>query len=270
MKTGLIGKVLGHSRSPEIHERIMSELQMGEPFHYDLLEMPEEAVGEKLKECQRNGYTGLNVTIPYKQTVMPFLTEISPAARMIGAVNTIHITPDGLFGYNTDYDGFGRSLIHAGIPVKNRRCTVLGTGGAARAVIQYIADQGAASITVVSRHPEKQGDFTSFLKQTGAALISYEALPEQAGDVLVNCTPVGMFPDTHCPVSEEIAASYEGVVDLIYNPKQTPLLQAAQKHQAKALNGMYMLVAQAAGAEEYWLGKKIEETVIERIAREME
>lgn len=270
MKAGLIGKVLGHSKSPEIHELMMKLLRINEPFRYDLLEIPEEAIQAKLQEFKDAGYMGVNVTIPYKQTVIPFLTDVSWEARMIGAVNTIHFTPRGCFGYNTDYHGFGRSLIHAGIPVKDQQYTVLGTGGAARAILQYLADHKVASLTVVSRHPEQQGDFLPFLEQVKGKLISYDELPAHTGDVLVNCTPVGMYPDTHCPVSEDIIAPYQAVVDLIYNPKETPLLQLAKAHGAIALNGMYMLVAQAVGAEEHWLNRNFSDQLIEDIAQEME
>lgn len=270
MKAGLIGKVLGHSKSPEIHQLMMKLLRVNEPFHYDLLEIPEESIPDKLKEFKDTGYMGINVTIPYKQKVIPFLTDVSWEARMIGAVNTIHFTPKGCFGYNTDYYGFGRSLIHAGIPVKDQRYTILGTGGAARAILQYIADHDPASITVVSRHPEGQQEFLPFLEQVKGQLISYDELPDHRGDVLVNCTPVGMYPDTHCPVSEDIIAPYTAVVDLIYNPKETPLLHLAKKHGAIALNGMYMLVAQAVGAEEHWLNRNFSDQLIEDIAQEME
>lgn len=270
MKAGLIGKVLGHSRSPEIHRLMMRLLRIDEPFQYDLLEIPEESIQQKLTEYKQAGYMGVNVTIPYKQKVMPFLSDISWEARMIGAVNTIHFTPKGCFGYNTDYYGFGRSLIHAGIAVKNQRYTILGTGGAARAILQYLADHNVASLTVVSRHPEGQADFLPFLRQVKGKLIAYDQLREHPGDVLVNCTPVGMYPDTHCPVSEEIIATYRAVVDLIYNPKDTPLLVLAKKHGAIALNGMYMLVAQAVGAEEYWLNRNFSSELIEDIAEEME
>lgn len=270
MKAGLLGKVLGHSKSPEIHELMMQLLRVDEPFQYDLMEIREDEIEETLRKCRDAGYMGLNVTIPYKQKVMPFLTDISWEARMIGAVNTIHFTPKGMFGYNTDYDGFGRSLIHAGIPVKNQAYTVLGTGGAAHAIIQYIADHKAKSLTVVSRHPEKQGDFQPFLERVGGTLISYDDLQTPRGDVLVNCTPIGMFPDTHCPVTEDVIQGYGAVVDLIYNPKDTPLLQLAKAHGATTLNGMYMLVAQAVGSEEHWLHRSFSSELIEDIAKEME
>ena len=128
MKAGLIGKSLGHTASPAIHEKIYQA--MGISGTYDVLEMPPDSLAENLERLAQDGYTGCNVTIPYKRDVMPYLTEISREAQIIGAVNTIHFTDEGAFGYNTDYGGFGRSLEQAGIGVAGQNCVVLGTGGA--------------------------------------------------------------------------------------------------------------------------------------------
>lgn len=270
MKAGLIGKTLGHTASPAIHEKIYQA--MGISGTYDVLEMPPDQLAGNMKHLAKDGYTGCNVTIPYKRDVMPYLTEISREAQIIGAVNTIHFTDEGAFGYNTDYGGFGRSLEQAGIGVSGRDCVVLGTGGAARAIIQYLADENAKSITVVSRHPHSKIEFDDFTKKIGASEIDYQSFEtSHAGDVLVNCTPVGMFPHSDgCPVSEVCIAAFPAVVDLIYNPKDTELLKTARCHGARILNGMYMLVAQAVGAEEIWLGEKISPSVVEQIAKEME
>lgn len=271
MKLGLIGGKLGHSCSPEIHKRLFSLLSLSNRHEYSLLEMDREHIADELCELAKE-YGGMNVTIPYKLDVIPHLTGLSPEAERIGAVNTIHVREDGCFGYNTDYSGFGRSLRHAGIAVDGRQCTVLGTGGAARAVVQYLADEGAAQITVVSRTPQEKPAFSRFAMAAGAALISYDDLRQQCGgDVLINCTPVGMAPDIHVsPVAEAVVAAYRAVVDLIYNPRRTLFLQYGEQHQAVVLNGMYMLVAQAIGSEEIWLGRKIGNAVMEKLTQEME
>lgn len=270
MKCGLIGEKLGHSLSPQIHEEIYRAL--GITGTYELLEMERQDIPAQLKKLSA-AYTGMNVTIPYKIEVMPFLTKISEAATRIGAVNTIHVRPDGLFGYNTDYLGFGRSLQQAGIEVKGNKCVVLGTGGAARAILQYLSDQGAAVITVVSRQPQMLEEaMCHFLQQLGAEVINYDALAGYHDySLIVNCTPVGMFPHvTVCPVTEQTVAQFPAVVDLIYNPKDTIFLQYGQAHGAKTLNGLYMLVAQAVAAEEIWLGKPIEAGIVAAIVRKME
>lgn len=270
MKLGLIGEKLGHSQSPAIHTKLFQLL--GIQGSYDLIEMNRGDVPNELIRLKREGYTGLNVTIPYKVDVMPLLADIAHEAQVIGAVNTIYMTSEGDFGYNTDYSGFGRSLDHAGITVQDKECVVLGTGGAARAIVKCLYDKGARTITIASRNPKEKPEFAAFAQKVNGRMVSYDELADKKdGDVLVNCTPVGMYPNVDAsPVPETVAAMYPAVVDLIYNPKTTRILQYAQKQGAKTLNGMYMLVAQAIGSEEIWLGKAIENSVIEQIAKEME
>lgn len=270
MKFGLIGEKLGHSQSPAIHTKLFQLL--GIQGTYDLIEMNRRDVPNELIRLKREGYVGLNVTIPYKIEVMPFLADIAHEAQVIGAVNTIYMTTEGDFGYNTDYSGFGRSLDHAGIAVKDKECVVLGTGGAARAIVKCLYDKGAKTITVASRNPQEKKKFTAFAKTLHGRMVSYEELAAQKdGDVLVNCTPVGMYPNVDAsPLAKEIVARYPAVVDLIYNPKTTRILQYAQQQGAKTLNGMYMLVAQAIGSEEIWQKQHIDNAVIEEIAKEME
>lgn len=270
MKLGLIGEKLGHSQSPAIHTKLFQLL--GIQGSYDLIEMNRRDVPNELIRLKREGYVGLNVTIPYKIEVMPFLADIAHEAQVIGAVNTIYMTAEGDFGYNTDYSGFGRSLDHAGIAVQDKECVVLGTGGAARAIVKCLYDKGARTITIASRNPQEKSEFAAFAKTLHGRMVSYEELAAQKdGDVLVNCTPVGMYPNIDAsPVSKTIAAMYPAVVDLIYNPKTTRILQYAQQQGAKTLNGMYMLVAQAIGSEEIWQKQHIDNAVIEEIAKEME
>ena len=237
-----------------------------------MIEMNRRDVPNELLRLKREGYIGLNVTIPYKIEVMPFLADIAHEAQVIGAVNTIYMTGEGNFGYNTDYSGFGRSLDHAGIAVQNKDCVVLGTGGAARAIVKCLYDKGAKTITIASRNPQEKPEFTAFAQKLKGRMVSYEELADQKdGDVLVNCTPVGMYPNMDAsPIAKEIVAYYSAVVDLIYNPKTTRILQYAQQQGAKTLNGMYMLVAQAIGSEEIWQERRIDGNIIEIIAKEME
>lgn len=271
MKFGVIGAKLGHTASPAIHEKFFRIMHM-QGHEYGVLEMDRSNIRQELHRLYDEGYTGANVTIPYKLDVMPFLTDISREARIIGAVNTIHFTDQGAFGYNTDYYGFGRSLDHAGIDPARRHCTVLGSGGGARAIMQYLADQDAASITVVSRRPHTKTEFDAFAEDLGADIIDYSQFEQEGkGDLLVNCTPVGMFPDVDgCPVTEERIAEFPAVVDIVYNPKETKILEIARRHGACVLNGMYMLVAQAVGSQEIWMGQDIASSAIEEIAKEME
>lgn len=269
MKLGLIGEKLGHSQSPAIHRLIFQAL--GINGRYELIEVERGGVAQALEDLKRQGYAGVNVTIPYKREVMPCLDDIAREASIIGAVNTIYMTSQGDYGYNTDYHGFGRSLEHAGIIATGKTCVVLGTGGAARAVLKCLADKEAAALTVVSRKVCTDAEFAAFAEGLHAEIIGYDELENRSGDILVNCTPVGMYPNIdESPVPESVAAAYKAVVDLIYNPKKTRLLAYGEKHGAKTLNGMYMLVAQAVGAEEIWQERQIDSSVIETIAKEME
>ena len=270
MKLGLIGETLGHSQSPAIHEKIFRLL--GIEGTYELLEIKRGDLAERLRRLQEDGYDGVNVTIPYKRDVMPFLGHISREAAGIGAVNTIALSGGAMSGYNTDYTGFGRSLDAARIGVSGKRCVVLGTGGAARAVLQCLADKGAEKLAVVSRRLRDDSEFAAFAQRLGAQVLGYEEMEDvKGGDILVNCTPVGMYPhEDESPLTADMAASFAAVVDLIYNPKETRLLRYAREQGAKTLNGMYMLVAQAVGAEEIWLGRPIDAGVVAAVVKEME
>lgn len=266
---GLIGEVLGHSQSPVIHQKLWRAL--GISGAYDLVEIPRAELRPHV-EALFGMLSGFNVTIPYKTDVIPFLTDLSPEAEKIGAVNTVAVSGALRKGFNTDYIGFARTVERIGAVPKGKYAAVLGTGGAARAIIQCLADLGAARLLVVSRHPEAVDDeFKTFAAARGARLISYETLAREEGYLLVNCTPCGMYPKTDAmPVAEATARSYEKVIDIIYNPKETHLLRAAREGGADTANGMYMLVGQAAAAEEIWLGRTIGPDIVEQVAKEME
>lgn len=267
MKLGLIGEVLGHSLSPIIHEKLFHKLSI--PGRYDLIEIPKDHFGEVLRDTL-TARDGLNVTIPYKLDVIPFLDDISLEAKTIGAVNTIAKADGKLVGYNTDYFGFQRTLRKIDAKVNGKTAVVLGHGGASRAIIQCLYDEGAAEIRVISRHPEKvDSDLRSFAEERRVRLMDYAAFEREAeGALLVNATPVGMYPKVGVsPISEEAARHFSKVIDIIYNPKETRLLHDAS-HADKA-NGMYMLVMQAIAAEEIWLEREIPDRIAEEIAEEM-
>lgn len=237
----LIGEKLGHSLSVPIHEAMFERL--GLDATYRLVEIPKdehfrENVIELLKQVD-----GINITIPYKQDVMPLLTTVAPKAAQIGAVNTV-VCRDGFHGYNTDERGFAEMLAYHGIRVADRICYVLGTGGASKAIKVALAEQGAKEVQMVSRHPQGEE-------------ISYETLYDAPGGVIVNCTPAGMFPHAEgCPIAthqlEQLMKRSFGVADLIYNPPETNLTRAAKAQGVPACTGLYMLIAQAVEAERLW------------------
>ncbi len=248
-KYGLIGGKLGHSFSMGIHEKYFAVI--GEDSTYELIETPAENLKSTLQSFLDNGYRGINVTIPHKKAVMEFLDEIAPEAAAIGAVNTIKFENGKLFGFNTDYYGFGKTLDKFGIDINGKKTYILGTGGVANAVSAYCSNNGA-EVIFVSRKP------------SGNA-IGYDELRDvPSGGILINCTPVGMYPDIDVAPTDFVDG-FEAVVDLIYNPSKTKLLKNAEAHGIKAVNGIYMLVAQAICAEAIWHGTDFDENIIDDI-----
>ncbi len=239
-QAGLIGRKLSHSFSPQIHAQLAD-------YQYTLFELEPDDVGTFL---QNGTFDATNVTIPYKKTVMPFLAEITEEALKIGSVNTITRTEKGLRGDNTDYFGFSYMLRKSGITVKNKKCLVLGSGGASVTVCAVLKDMGAG-VVVISRTGENNYDNLDCHKDT---------------DVIVNTTPVGMYPNTGVsPVDLSLFDNLTGVLDLIYNPARTQLLLDAQKRNIPHINGLAMLTAQAKKACELFLQTKIDDSEIDRI-----
>ncbi len=241
----LIGEHLSHSFSPQIHA------MLGNP-DYTLKELTPDEVGEFVRH---GDYAGLNVTIPYKQTVKPYLDELTPAARKLGAVNTITRDANGkLIGDNTDYFGFCYALASAGIALAGKKVLILGTGGASKTAIAVAKDQGAAEVVTVSR--------------TGA--VNYDNVYDLHGDaeIVINCTPVGMYPKSGvAPAELSRFSKLCGVVDMIYNPARTALLAKAERLGVPFTNGLSMLVAQAAAGHERFTGQPVDPAQIERIVR---
>ena len=245
MKCGLLGRKLGHSYSPQIHNLLGD-------YSYILFEKePEE-----LENFLRNGdFSGLNVTIPYKKEVIPYLSELSPTAQKMGCVNTVLRRSDGtLYGHNTDYFGFTSLVRHAGLSVAGKKVLVLGSGGASNTAVAALKDLGASPV-VISRSGEN--NYGNLHLHRDAAAI-------------VNATPVGMYPNTGVsPIDLKLFPHLEGVLDVIYNPARTQLLLDAEKLGIPRENGLWMLVAQAKEAAEVFAGGKISDEVIEKIYREL-
>ena len=234
---GLIGGALGHSYSKIIHEMI------GE-YNYELWPLEN---AEKFESFMTSAdFSGINVTIPYKKAVIPYLDEIDPAAKNIGAVNTIAKRDGKLYGYNTDYYGFLYTLKKYGIEVRGKKVLVLGNGGAAQAVNAALKSLAPSALLTVKYKEEK-------------GTITYEeaAKNHSDADIIVNTSPVGMFPKTDAsPISLEPYNRLSAVVDIIYNPAVTKLLAEAESKGVLAVNGLLMLVAQAVYAYEHFTGKK--------------
>lgn len=262
---GLLGRYLSHSLSPKIHELIFKYTEL--EGDYALYPMEPCDIKQFVLGLLDNNIMGLNVTIPYKSDVIPLLSNISTEAKKIGAVNTILPTSDGLSGYNTDYFGIKSMLSIAGISVTNKKVIVLGSGGSARTVTTLFKDEGASDIALVSRDKEKAAE-----KFDDISVMEYsDIISQHKYDVLINTTPVGMYPNMNaCPLPKEIVCGFSEVVDLIYNPNETMLLSYAKECGANHVNGLYMLVAQAVKAQEIWNNITISDDIIDKIYHDME
>ena len=241
MQCGLLGRKLGHSYSPQIHGQLAS-------YDYSLFEKePEELEG-----FLKNGnFVGLNVTIPYKKDVIPFLDQLSPVARRLGAVNTIVRRGDGsLVGHNTDYFGFRYLVQQSGLDVRGKKVLVLGSGGASNTAVAALQELGAR-VVIISRSGEN----------------NYGNLHLHANaSVIVNTTPVGMYPNTGVsPIDLGCFPQLEGVLDVVYNPARTQILLDAENQGLVAMNGLWMLVAQAKESAEWFSGESIPDSRIVQI-----
>ena len=244
MKYGLIGEHLKHSYSCEIHAQIAD-------YEYELHEIPPSGLGGFLKKREFNA---INVTIPYKQDVIPYRDEISDTAKRIGAVNTIVNRNGRLYGDNTDFAGMLALARHIGVDMKGRKVLILGTGGASKTGHALAEYMGAESVYYVSRSG-KNGS------------ISYEQAVTEHSDaqIIINATPVGMFPKQDGrPIDISAFPKLEGVIDAIYNPLRTNLILDAQERGIPAEGGLYMLSAQAVHASAVFRGIPLDESLVDK------
>ena len=243
MICGLLGKTLGHSYSPLIHS------YLGQ-YEYRLFEKQPHELEDFLK---RGEFEGLNVTMPYKKDVIPYLDALSPIAARLGAVNTIVRREGKLIGHNTDYAGFLSMVHRSGLDPAAKKVLILGSGGASATAVAVMEDLGA-DVIVISRGGENNYN-NLYTMHTDAAII-------------VNTTPVGMYPNTDfSPISISAFPALEGVLDVIYNPTNTMLLQLAQESGVYGMSGLWMLVAQAREASEWFQNATISEERLAEIYR---
>lgn len=238
MQCGLLGCGLSHSYSPMIHG------YFGD-YSYDLFDLQPDALDGFL---QSGNFRGLNVTSPYKKAILPYCAELTDCARLLGSVNTIVRDADGkLLGHNTDYFGFQYLLKKSNLDVSGKKVLILGSGGASNTAVHVLTEAGAKSV-VVSRTGEN--NYKNLFRHTDAA-------------VIVNATPVGMFPKTgESPIDISLFPCLEGVIDLIYNPARTKLLMDAEDRGLIACNGLWMLVAQAQESSELFQNISVDRNMI--------
>lgn len=267
-KYGLVGEKLGHSLSPVIHNYLFEAL--GIEAEYSLYEMKKE--DDILENMLKLGVKGFNITIPYKEVIMKELDVISEEAQKIGAVNLVKIVNGKSFGYNSDYFGVIEMIKRNNVKIKNKICYVLGSGGASKAVIVALYDLGAKEVNVVTRDVERKKEELK-KKFEEIEVVSYEDII--GGDIIINTTPVGMYPDLdNSPVDEEILKRFDVAIDVVYNPQITKFLEKARSCNLKCVNGVTMLVSQAIRSDELWenievgnqLVKEIEKKVLEELS----
>ena len=244
-KYGCIGKKLTHSFSKEIHAELAD-------YEYELIELTEEEIPAFFEKKE---FAAVNVTIPYKQTVIPYLDSVSGIAQRIGAVNTI-VNHDGkLYGYNTDYYGMKALIERVGLDLNGKKVLVLGTGGTSKTARVVAADMGASQILTVSRRKTDE-----FIDYTDAVTLHADT------QIIINTTPAGMYPDCGSkPIDIAPFAKLEGVIDAVYNPLRTNLVLDAKERGIKAEGGLFMLVMQAVAAVEKFLDTAIEKEAADRV-----
>lgn len=246
---GLLGEHLSHSYSKQIHELLAD-------YTYELIPLSKE---ELITFMTNKNFSAVNVTVPYKKEVLPYIDVLSDRAKAIGAVNTIVNRNGTLYGYNTDYDGFLYTLTKNDISVSGQKVIVLGNGGAAQAVIAVLKDLKAKDIVIVKSRPD-------------ADSCSYEEAYRLHSDatVLINTSPVGMFPKVDAsPTKLSPFPHLTAVIDIIYNPETTLLLAEAKSRGVLAVNGLSMLVSQAFYAVQHFLNISLEEAKIEEITKKI-
>ncbi|MCQ2968840.1 MAG: shikimate dehydrogenase [Clostridium sp.] len=262
---GVLGEKLPHTYSPIINKRIMELINV--EGAYKKFELPRGNMQKFIDGVKILNIRGFNITIPYKEEVMPFLDYISNEAKNIGAVNTVVNKNGKLYGYNTDYFGFYGTLKIANIDVKDKITVILGSGGASKAIREVLLDCGAKKVYIVSRNPKESSEKS---KNERVKLISYDELAKLSGYLLVNSTPVGMYPKTLVsPVGEEVIEKYKAVDDIVYNPTETEILKKARSLGKISIGGLYMLVGQAVKAEEIFHDTEIDKEVIDIIYNEL-
>lgn len=257
---GLLGEHLGHSFSETIHSLFFKKTGM--KGKYELYERKTEDIKELLDEMKTGKLKGLNVTIPYKVEVMKYLDFLSKEAETIGAVNTIAYKDGKLSGYNTDYYGFLETLKINNLEVDGKKILILGTGGAAKAIYGTLTALNADTVYLATI--EKDDRFKIRNKDTIINYVDIKNLKNIEG--IINCTPVGMYPQTdNLPLANDSFIPVKYLIDVIYNPEETALMEKYASMGVKTINGLMMLVVQAIRAEEIWNDMEADEKIIKEI-----
>lgn len=274
---GLIGNPVEHTLSPVIHNTLSAVLGKNlvyVPFHVETGRL-EDAV----KGAFALNLLGMNVTVPYKSDVIPYLVDIDPLAEHIGAVNTLVRTEKGYKGYNTDMPGLYRAMCEDGVKIKGKKVLILGAGGVARAVAMMLLDKGAKKAIILNRTLQKAQEVADEVNHLAGkkfakamSIDAYDTLPEGERYLAIQATSVGMYPNCDAAVIED-PAFYKKVhtgYDLIFNPSKTRFMELVEEQGGKAYNGEKMLLYQGIIAFELWTGCEVEPWLAEKVYERMQ
>lgn len=277
--TGLIGNPVEHTVSPVLHNTLFT--LMGLNGIYVPLKPDRESLGSAVAGLKAAGFTGFNVTIPFKEAILDYLDETSEEVRLLGAANTVHIRDGRLIGHNTDGDGFVRAFRkQTGTDVKGKNVCILGAGGTARALAVKLAMEGAGRICIINRTRQKAEDIAEYINcrlngDLNKEVLAYTAAAESDEalsvldeyDIVVNTTSAGMHPDTDSsPIRDDVSFSSKPIVyDVIYNPSETKLLRHARLKGCMTVNGAGMLFYQGLRAFGIWTGVCVPEDIVDNL-----
>ena len=260
---GLIGDPVEHSFSPPMMNAAFSFMNLN--ARYLAFHVKAEEVSEAIAGIRALNFSGANVTVPHKSSVIPYLDEVSPLAKKIGAVNTISNVKGHLKGTNTDILGFIRSLKTLNFTPKKKTIGLLGSGGSARALVVGLADAGASSVIVYNRTAERAEklvtEISQYFPQTKLEAVSLQTVYETPLDLLINTTTVGMF-SSELPVDLKECIKISFLADIIYSPRKTSLLKQAEELGINSVNGIGMLLYQGCESFSFWTGKQAPEEVM--------
>lgn len=259
---GIIGNPIAHSFSPAMQTAALQSV--GENAVYLPFQPEESQLESFLKSFDLIGLKGFNVTVPYKEKIIPFLQEISEEAKLLGSVNTVVKTANGWKGYTTDGAGLVQSLVEQIKDIKGKNFLLLGAGGAAKAIALELVKAGAESLTINNRTQEKANELKKIIEayRPGFCISINPATPEKY-DCMINCTSVGMKDDS-IPTNESFISASKFIVDIIYNPAETALLKKAKELGIPTANGIGMLLYQGVKAFKIWTDKKAPVQLMER------
>lgn len=264
VKLGLLGKSLPYTLSPLIHEMLMERLHI--EGSYSKYEMDEDGAAHILNFMKKNHIMGMNVTMPYKEAMYMLVDVAGLNARGIMAVNTVLLIDGVLFGYNTDCIGAVDMFAKSNISLSSKKIVILGSGGAARAMVYAFRLEGASRITAASRNPGALKRLRENFSYVDTC--SLEEIPD--GDIIINATPVGMYPNTdESIVDRDVLRRFDIAADLVYNPSATAFLRAAKREGLTTVSGLRMLTNQAAASQEIWFNRHISSDITDSIYEEL-